>query len=47
MILCSAEKRTNVSRAMIAAIEARHKTGGVATLKKLAAALKVDLDHLA
>jgi ribosome-binding protein aMBF1 (putative translation factor) len=39
-------KASNVSRAMIAAIEARHKTGGVATLKKLARALKVDLDHL-
>jgi len=32
---------------MIAAIEAKHKTGGVATLKKLAVALKIDLDHLA
>jgi hypothetical protein len=29
------------------AIEVGHKTGDVATLKKLAAALKVDLDHLA
>jgi DNA-binding XRE family transcriptional regulator len=40
-------KLSKVSRPMIAAIEARHKTGGVATLKKLAVALKVDLDHLA
>jgi DNA-binding XRE family transcriptional regulator len=40
-------KASKVSRAMIAAIEARHKTGGVATLKKLAAALRVDLDQLA
>jgi DNA-binding XRE family transcriptional regulator len=35
-----------VSRPMIAAIEAGHKTGGVATLKKLAAALGIDLDDL-
>ena len=40
-------KATGVSRPMIAAIEAGHKTGGVATLKKLAAALRVDLDDLA
>jgi DNA-binding XRE family transcriptional regulator len=40
-------KASTVSRAMIAAIEARHKNGGVSTLKKLAAALAVDLDHLA
>jgi ribosome-binding protein aMBF1 (putative translation factor) len=40
-------KASNVSRPMIAAIEARHKKGGIATLKKLAVALKVDLDHLA
>jgi DNA-binding XRE family transcriptional regulator len=40
-------KASNVSRPMIVAIEARHKKGGIATLKKLAAALKVDLDHLA
>jgi len=40
-------KASNVSRPMIAAIEAGHKKGGVATLKKLAVALKVDLDHLA
>ena len=39
-------KRSRVSRAMIAAIESGHKTGGIATLKKLAAALKVDLDNL-
>jgi hypothetical protein len=32
---------------MIAAVEAKHKTGGIATLKKLAVALKVDLDDLA
>jgi DNA-binding XRE family transcriptional regulator len=38
---------SRVSRAMIAAIEAGHKNGGVATLKKLAAALRVDLDNLA
>ena len=38
---------SKVSRGMIAAIEAGHKTGGIATLKKLAAALKVDLDSLA
>jgi DNA-binding XRE family transcriptional regulator len=40
-------KATGVSRPMIAAIEAGHKTGGVATLKKLAAALRIDLDDLA
>ncbi len=40
-------KASGVSRAMIAAIEAGHKNGGIATLKKLAAALRVDLDHLA
>jgi ribosome-binding protein aMBF1 (putative translation factor) len=38
---------SKVSRSMIAAIEAKHKTGGIGTLKKLAAALKVDLDELA
>jgi hypothetical protein len=32
---------------MIAAIEAGHKEAGIATLKKLARALGVDLDHLA
>jgi predicted transcriptional regulator len=40
-------KKSKVSRSMIAAIEAKHKTGGIATLKKLAGALKVDLDELA
>ena len=40
-------KATGVSRPMVAAIEAGHKTGGVATLKKLAAALRIDLDDLA
>ena len=40
-------KKSRVSRPMIAAIEAGHKTGGVGTLKRLAVALKVDLDHLA
>jgi DNA-binding XRE family transcriptional regulator len=40
-------KASKVSRSMIAAIEAKHKTGGIATLKKLAGALKVDLDELA
>jgi hypothetical protein len=32
---------------MIAAIESKHKKGGIGTLKKLAVALKVDPDHLA
>lgn len=40
-------KTSKVSRSMIAAIEAKHKKGGIATLKKLAGALKVDLDELA
>ncbi|MGA7410796.1 MAG: helix-turn-helix transcriptional regulator [Bryobacteraceae bacterium] len=40
-------KVSRVSRPMIAAIEAGHKKGGIATLKKLAGALGVDLDHLA
>lgn len=40
-------KAAKVSRAMVAAIEAGHKKGGIGTLKKLAAALKVDLDNLA
>jgi DNA-binding XRE family transcriptional regulator len=40
-------KRSKVSRTMIAAIEAGHKTGGIATLKKLATALNVDLENLA
>ncbi len=39
-------KISRVSRPMIAAIEVRHKKGGIATLKKLAAALEVELDHL-
>ncbi len=39
-------KMSNISRSMIAAIEAKHKKGGIATLKKLAVALKVDLDNL-
>lgn len=38
---------SGVSRVMIAAIEAGHKRGGVATLKKLAVALKLSLDNLA
>jgi DNA-binding XRE family transcriptional regulator len=38
---------SRVSRSMIAAIEAGHKTGGISTLKKLAVALKVDLENLA
>lgn len=38
---------TKVSRSMIAAIEAGHKKGGIATLKKLTGALGVDLDQLA
>jgi DNA-binding XRE family transcriptional regulator len=40
-------KASGVSRSMIAAIEAGHKQGAIATLKKLAAALKVGLDNLA
>jgi len=40
-------KASKVSRAMIAAIEAGHKRGGVATLRKLGAALRVSLDNLA
>jgi DNA-binding XRE family transcriptional regulator len=39
-------KVSKVSRSMIAAIEAKHKRGGIGTLKKLASALKVDLDEL-
>ena len=38
---------SKVSRPMIAAIEAKTKRGGIGTLKKLARALGVDLDHLA
>ena len=37
---------SEVSREMIAAIEAGHKRGGIVTLKKLAAALEVSLDNL-
>jgi DNA-binding XRE family transcriptional regulator len=40
-------KTSKVSRSMIAAIEAKHKKGGIGTLKKLAVALKTDLDELA
>jgi predicted transcriptional regulator len=40
-------KASKVSRAMIAAIESGRKTGGIATLKKLAGALDVDLENLA
>ncbi|MDP1701239.1 MAG: helix-turn-helix transcriptional regulator [Aestuariivirga sp.] len=43
----SLAKKSKVSRPMIAAIEAGHKTGGIDTLKKLAVALRVDLEHLA
>ncbi|MCX6621731.1 MAG: helix-turn-helix transcriptional regulator [Acidobacteria bacterium] len=39
-------RASKVSREMIAAIEAGHKRGGVATLKKLALALSVDLENL-
>jgi hypothetical protein len=39
-------KSSHVSRAMIAAIEVGTKTAGVATLKKLAMALKIDLGDL-
>ena len=38
---------SKVSRSMIAAIEAGHRRGGIATLKKLAVALRVELDNLA
>jgi len=40
-------KQSGISRAMIAAIETQTKQGGITTLKKLATALNVDLDHLA
>ena len=40
-------KVSKVSRPMIAAIESGHKKGEIATLKKLAVALGVDLDNLA
>ena len=39
-------RRSEVSRAMIAAIETGRKKGGIDTLKRLAAALKVDLENL-
>jgi hypothetical protein len=32
---------------MVAAIEAKHKKGGIGTLKRLAGALMADLDQLA
>ena len=38
---------SKVSRPMIAAMEVGHKKGGIGTLKRLAVALNVDLDHLA
>lgn len=37
---------SSVSRAMIAAMETGHKTGSIATLMRLAAALQVDLENL-
>lgn len=40
-------KTANVSRSLIANIEAGHKQGSLNTLKKLSAALKVDLGDLA
>lgn len=40
-------KISKVSRGMIAAIEAKHRKGGIGTLKKLAIALRVDLENLA
>jgi DNA-binding XRE family transcriptional regulator len=40
-------QKSKISRPMIAAIESGHKTGGIGTLKKLAVALAIDLDHLA
>jgi mRNA interferase RelE/StbE len=39
-------KKSKVSRSMIAAIEAKHKKGGITTLKRLAGALNVDLGNL-
>ena len=39
-------KASKVSRGMIAAIEAGHKTRGITMLKSLATALKVDLENL-
>jgi DNA-binding XRE family transcriptional regulator len=38
--------KAKVSRSMIAAIESGHKIGGIETLKKLAAALEVEIDQL-
>jgi DNA-binding XRE family transcriptional regulator len=40
-------KKSKVSRPMIGAIESGHKTGAIGTLKRLAVALTIDLDHLA
>jgi predicted transcriptional regulator len=40
-------KVSPVSRPMIAVIEAGHKRGGIATLKKRATALQVDLNYSA
>jgi DNA-binding XRE family transcriptional regulator len=40
-------KGSKVSRVMIAALETGRKKGGIDTLKKLAATLKVDLENLA
>ena len=39
-------KASTVSRGMVAAIEAGHKTGSIATLRKSADVLSVSLDHL-
>ena len=39
-------RASKISRPMIAAIETRQRTGSIATLKKLASALKVDLENL-
>ena len=39
-------KKAKVSRALIAAIETRRKTGSVSTWKKLGSALKLDWDQL-
>ena len=40
-------KKAKVSRALIAAIETKRKTGSVATWKKLGAALDISCDQLA
>jgi len=40
-------KKAKVSRALIAAIETKHKTGSVSTWKKLGAALDVGWEQLA